>query len=206
MVASEMVHDESGESETVLKEDGTVGEELVVRSLPPSLYQRAQQEEETNLNQLSPDDEFFMDQDPGGLDDPMVFSDGLPVAGDGGTGSLLDLQQQQDNDVNKTLPDGLTLLRRRRESESEGFHIVYKRAVPATKTDYGAKRPCGLRGGTITHDIVNFGLLVPRNKLIVTRRRREGAALRRLFRVHGVIVIQCGTRRLPVTITEEVKL
>lgn len=71
-----------------------MGEELVVRSLPPSLYQRAQQEEETNLNQLSPDDEFFMDQDPGGLDDPMVFSDGLPVAGDGSTGSLLDLQQQ----------------------------------------------------------------------------------------------------------------
>lgn len=75
-------------------QDGTVGEELVVRPLPPSLHQLAQGEEEANVNQLSPDDEFFMDEDPGGLEDPMVFSDGLPLAGDDNTGSLLDLQQQ----------------------------------------------------------------------------------------------------------------
>lgn len=66
----------------------------MVRPLPPSLHQRAQGEEEANINQLTPDDEFFMDEDPGGLQDPMMFSDGLPLAGDDNTGSLLDLQQQ----------------------------------------------------------------------------------------------------------------
>ena len=66
----------------------------MVRPLPPSLHQQAQGEEEANINQLSPDDEFFMDQDPGGLGDPMVFSDGLPMAGGDSTGSLLYLQQQ----------------------------------------------------------------------------------------------------------------
>lgn len=75
-------------------QDGTVGEELVVRPLPPSLHQVAQGEEEANVNQLSPDDEFFMDEEPGGFGDPMMFSDGLPLTGDGNTGSLLDLQQQ----------------------------------------------------------------------------------------------------------------
>lgn len=46
-------------------------------------------------------------------------------------------RRQEDNSVNRTLPEGLTLLRRRRESESEGYHIVYRRAVPAVETDYG---------------------------------------------------------------------
>lgn len=66
----------------------------MVRPLPSSLHKLAQGEEEANENELSPDDEFFMDEDPGGLEDPMVFSDGLPLAGDDSTGSLLDLQQQ----------------------------------------------------------------------------------------------------------------
>ncbi|XP_069939736.1 A disintegrin and metalloproteinase with thrombospondin motifs like isoform X1 [Cherax quadricarinatus] len=117
--------------------DGTVGEDLVVRPLPPHLYPQATQEEEAvSPNHLPPpDDELFLDD----LDDQMIFSDGLPLAGDDeDTGSVLDLQRPQDvNGINGSLPEGLTLLRRRRRHvESEGFHIVYKRATPAVDTDY----------------------------------------------------------------------
>lgn len=82
-------------------QDGTVGEDLVVRPLPASLHQAArgevmleQKEEEVNENHLAPpDDEFFIDEVED-LGDQMVFSDGLPLsADDTSTGSLLDLQQ-----------------------------------------------------------------------------------------------------------------
>lgn len=115
--------------------DGTIGEDLVVRPLPPSLHQLAHREEEANVNQLPPDDEFFMD-DAEELDDQMLFSDGLPLSADDNTGSLLELQQPQDGRINMTLPEGLTLLRRRRESESEGFHILYKREALTSDSDY----------------------------------------------------------------------
>lgn len=66
----------------------------MVRPLPHHLSQvaRAGDEDEPDLNQLPPDDEFFMD-DVEDLDDQMVFSDGLPLAADDDTGSLLDLQR-----------------------------------------------------------------------------------------------------------------
>ncbi|XP_042218912.1 A disintegrin and metalloproteinase with thrombospondin motifs 4-like, partial [Homarus americanus] len=117
--------------------DGTVGEDLVVRPLPTQLYSQAQGEEEASPNHLPPpDDEFFID-DLENLDDQMVFSDGLPLAGDDDTGSLLDLERPQgNNDVNGSLPEGLTLLRRRRDSDSEGLHIVYRRASPGIDSDY----------------------------------------------------------------------
>ncbi|XP_071542881.1 A disintegrin and metalloproteinase with thrombospondin motifs like [Panulirus ornatus] len=118
--------------------DGTVGEDLVLRPLPPHLNQVAQagEEEEPDLNQLPPDDEFFMD-DLEDLDDQMVFSDGLPLAPDDeDTGSLLDLQRPRQDDHNTSLPEGLALLRRRRASETEGFHVVFKRASPKLDTDY----------------------------------------------------------------------
>ncbi|KAK3848813.1 hypothetical protein Pcinc_044412 [Petrolisthes cinctipes] len=131
-----------------LLQDGTVGEDLVVRPLPVSLHQLARgemtqkkKEDEDNENHLAPpDDEFFMDEAEE-LGDQMVFSDGLPLNADdtSNTGSLLDLQQlPSEGGTNGTLPEGLTLLkRRRRQTESEGFHIVYKREAPTVDTDYG---------------------------------------------------------------------
>ncbi|ROT75181.1 A disintegrin and metalloproteinase with thrombospondin motifs 1 [Penaeus vannamei] len=37
---------------------------------------------------------------------------------------------------NASLPEGLTLLRRRRGAETEGFHVVYRRSSPGVDTDY----------------------------------------------------------------------
>ncbi|XP_068214424.1 LOW QUALITY PROTEIN: A disintegrin and metalloproteinase with thrombospondin motifs like [Palaemon carinicauda] len=133
-----------------LQLDGTIGEDLVVRPLPPPLLDLAvaNGEDEAQLNELlPPDDEIFMD-DLENMEDEMVFSDGLPLEGGASMtpevtgpasamGSLLELESQRSNsNVNESLPDGLTLLRRRRESESEGFHIVYRRESPVTDTDY----------------------------------------------------------------------
>lgn len=127
--------------------DGTVGEDLVIRPLPPTLYHLAEpspptppssppvggspREEEVSLNQLTPpDDELFMDELEE-LEDEMVFDDGLPLDKDD-MGSLLDLRPRG----NASLPEGLTLLRRRRGAETEGFHVVYRRSSPGVDTDY----------------------------------------------------------------------
>ncbi|CAL4125188.1 unnamed protein product, partial [Meganyctiphanes norvegica] len=121
--------------------DGTVGEDLVVRSLPSHYYDVLNQKEnEMSINDLPPDDEFFMD-DFEDIRDEMVFDNGLPI-NEYGTGSILELNQRSAFE-NKTmeLPEGLSLLRRKREANTEGFHVVYRSTVPFSDSDYALMEP-----------------------------------------------------------------
>ena len=61
-------------------QDGTIGEDLVVRPLPVSLHslvKEAPKEEEVNENDLPPDDQLFMD-----TDGDMLINDGYPLSPD----------------------------------------------------------------------------------------------------------------------------
>ena len=65
-------------------QDGTIGEDLVVRPLPlslQSLVKETPREEELNENELPPDDQLFMDHDdPEG--DMLLSEDGLSLSPD----------------------------------------------------------------------------------------------------------------------------
>ncbi|KAF0296377.1 A disintegrin and metalloproteinase with thrombospondin motifs 8 [Amphibalanus amphitrite] len=96
--------------------DGTVGATLVIRPVPASARPQIDREAEASINDLPPDDEFFLDEEEN-LQDDRIIEDGFPL-------------HQHHNSSHR-------VRRRVHKRHTQGLHFVYHRTTPSLKADYG---------------------------------------------------------------------
>jgi len=147
--------------------DGTLGDDLVLRSIPTSVNDKLnspaprppledqqpwRREEENDLNAIRTAAKTRADQRGGERGGDLVFSDGFPEVMDDDRSD--DTEEPYDSrarnvQYNGTLPEGLELLRKKRSEDSvvdhAVRHIVYRRAVSAIDSDYSLLSPEDLK-------------------------------------------------------------